>query len=168
MNQRPSGYRTAPVAVPEICCLLFAAPDFDRGPSSSPLLCHRQRSDLSPNELPTHKKDSPPVDDEPDANALPDERKEPRRELRPDSGGCGAGFGTNDLRVIARRRLRCPKSVACCLLRQISTAALPRPPLFCHRQRSDLSPNELPTHKKTHRLLTMSLTRAPCRMKERV
>lgn len=30
LNQRPSGYRTAPVAVPEICCLQSAAPDFER------------------------------------------------------------------------------------------------------------------------------------------
>ena len=38
LNQRPSGYRSAPVAVPEICCLQFAAPDFDRSPSESSLV----------------------------------------------------------------------------------------------------------------------------------
>ena len=37
LSQRPSGYRVAPVAVPEICCLLCAAPDFDRCHSSPSL-----------------------------------------------------------------------------------------------------------------------------------
>ena len=38
LNQRPSGYRSVPVAVPEICCLQFAAPDFDRSLSESSLV----------------------------------------------------------------------------------------------------------------------------------
>ena len=94
MNQRPSGYRTAPVAVPEICCLLFAAPDFDRGPSSSSLALPQAAVGLVTQQATnaqkkTHRLLTMSLTRAPCRM----KRKESRRELRPDSGGCGTTFG---------------------------------------------------------------------------
>lgn len=106
LNQRPSGYRAAPVAVPEICCLQSAAPDFDRSPSSSSLVLPQAAVGLVTQRATFvgMKKDSPFVDDESIlgkgehfGNGFQRERLAGLKEKSPDaicvqtpSGGCGS------------------------------------------------------------------------------
>ncbi len=83
---RPSGYRTAPVAVPEICCLLFAAPDFDRGPSSSFLVLPQAAVGLvTQRATNAQKKTHRLLTMSQTRTPCRMKRKESRRELRPDS-----------------------------------------------------------------------------------